>query len=92
MSCTASDDAANSAKASITIVVLGAPDQLKALRTKLAKQRSGKALVKQANAVLTAIAGHRTAKACTALTALKRSVRTASARADLARIGKLMRC
>ncbi|MGZ8694125.1 MAG: CocE/NonD family hydrolase [Gaiellaceae bacterium] len=92
VSCTAADDAANSAKASITIVVLGAADQLKALRAKLAKQRGGKALVKQVNAVLTALAGHRTAKACTALAALKRSVRTASARGDLTRIGKLMRC
>ena len=92
VSCSASDDAANSARASITIVVLGAPDQLKALRAKLARQRGGKALVRLVNAVLTPLAGHRNAKACTALAQLKRAVRTGSAKTDLARIGKLMRC
>ena len=87
--CSATDDAANATSASFTVVVLGAADQLKALRAKLVKGRSGKALGKRVDAVLKVLGSR--AKACKAVADLKRAV-PASSRADVARIAGVLSC
>ena len=60
--CSATDDAANATTATFTVVVVGAADQLKALRAKLVKGRNGKALGKRVDAVLKVLRVR--AKAC----------------------------
>jgi X-Pro dipeptidyl-peptidase len=89
VSCSATDDAANTTTSRFTIVVAGAADQLKALRAKLVKGKNGKALARRVDAVR-AVLGKR-GKACKALAQLKRVV-PASRRADVARIQRVVGC
>jgi hypothetical protein len=86
VTCTATDASQNTATASFPVVVKGAADQLKALRTKLAKRKD---LVRQITTILAELNRH--TQACAALTQLRRVV-PASARADVARIRSVAGC